>query len=71
MVEVDKVKEGWIWIQGSCKWYYYCEKWVICGGMLLFVYLSEGYELGNNDSKDNCVVCKCCIVKEVVDQGSC
>lgn len=68
MAEVDKAKEGWTWTQGSRKWHYYRERRAICGGMLLFVHPSEGYELGNNDSKDNCAACKRRIAKEVADQ---
>ena len=56
--------EGWTWTYGSRKWHYYREKRSICGSMLIFVHPSEGYELGNNDSKDNCAACRREIAKK-------
>lgn len=55
---VDPKTEGWTWTQGGRKWHYYRNGRAICGGMMLFAHPGEGYELGNNDSKDNCAACK-------------
>lgn len=56
--------EGWTWTQNSRKWHYFREKRAICGGMLMFVHPSEGYEVGNNDSTDNCAACRRKLSKE-------
>jgi hypothetical protein len=57
-VSEKNATQGWTWTHGARKWHYYRERRAICGGMLIFVHPSEGYELGNNDSKDNCAACK-------------
>jgi hypothetical protein len=50
--------EGWTWHQGGRKWHYYRGHKALCGGMMMLVHPSEGYELGNTDSKDNCAACR-------------
>lgn len=54
----DSRVEGWTWVRNSRKWHYYRECRAICGGMMMFCHPSEGYELGNDDSEDNCAACK-------------
>lgn len=58
VLAADPKTEGWTWHQGGRKWHYYREKRAICGGMLLLVHPSEGYELGSDNSPDNCAACK-------------
>lgn len=69
MVEVNKAVEGWTWTHGARKWHYYREKRAVCGRMLLFVHPDEGYELGKNDSPDNCAACKQKLAKESAIKG--
>ena len=55
---IDKRVEGWTWTHGGRKWHYYRDSRAICGGWLLLKHPSEGYEIGNDDSADNCAACK-------------
>jgi len=54
----DRMTEGWTWHHGGRKWHYYRNGCAICGGMMLLKHPSEGYELGNDDSADNCAACR-------------
>lgn len=65
----DKSVEGWTWTHGARKWHYYREKRAICGGVLMWVHPSEGYQLGNDTSKDNCAACKRAIAKATGSQA--
>lgn len=50
--------EGWTWLMNSKKWHYFvdgeslCKRWMYLGSSL------DKLQKGNNDSPDNCVVCK-------------
>lgn len=55
---VDSKVEGWTWHIGGRKWHYYRDYRAVCGGMMLLVHPSEGYQLGNDESPDNCAACK-------------
>ena len=62
---MDKNKEeGWTWLQNSKKWHYFRNKKSLCGKWSLFIHPNEGYELGNNDSSDNCTTCRKKLEKE-------
>jgi len=50
-------KEGWTWLVNSKKWHYFKEARSLCGKFVLFKKPVDGFETGNNDSKDNCIAC--------------
>jgi len=54
----DSKTEGWTWHHGGRKWHYYRDHRAICGKQMLLVHPSEGYELGNDNSSDNCPACQ-------------
>lgn len=62
--DVDNKVEGWTWTHVSKKWCYYRGLKAICGKQIMFKHPTEGYELGNYDSKDNCTGCKKKLIKE-------
>lgn len=49
------LKEGWVWFLNSKKAHYVKEHRALCGRWL---YLGNTYELGNDDSVDNCAECR-------------
>lgn len=58
VVGPDPRVEGWTWVRNSRKWHYYRGCRAICMGMMMFCHPSDGYELGNDESDDNCAACK-------------
>ncbi len=58
-------KEGWTWLRNSKQWHYFREGRSLCGKFALFVKPQDGFEIGNNESKNNCTGCKKKILKEV------
>ena len=50
--------EGWTWIYHRRKWHYYRNYKALCGRSLLLRHPNEGYQSGNDGSKDNCAACK-------------
>ena len=51
-------KEGWAWLWNSQKWHYFRGGRSLCGKFLLLAHPEEGYEIGNDLSKDNCAICR-------------
>ena len=45
-------KEGWAWLWNSQKWHYFRGGRSLCGKFLLLAHPEEGYEIGNDLSKD-------------------
>lgn len=58
MGDIDSDFEGWTWTHGARKWHYYRSLRAICGGTLMLAHPSEGYQLGNDNSPDNCASCR-------------
>ncbi len=58
MAKEKNEKEGWTWLHNSKKWHYFREGRSLCGKFMLFKNPTDGFEIGNNDSEDNCVGCK-------------
>lgn len=54
-------KEGWGWIRNSPKWHYFVDGRSLCGKWL-GLGLGE-LEQGNDESGDNCTVCKKALAK--------
>lgn len=54
--ETQKQKEGWLLLANSRKWHYFisgrslCREWMVIRRV--------DYELGNDDSPDNCKICQ-------------
>ena len=62
--------EGWTWLHNSGKWHYFRDGKSICKQFMLLKHPSEGYEIGNDDSSDNCKACKRALAKEKADASS-
>jgi len=58
LLPIDQKTEGWTWHLGGRKWHYYRNKRALCGGVLMLIHPSEGYEQGNDSSPENCTACK-------------
>lgn len=61
---VDPKVEGWTWTHGGKKWHYYRQGRALCRRQMLLIHPSEGYELGVDDSPDNCAECARRLAKE-------
>lgn len=48
---------GWTWLYNASKWHYFEGQKSLCGRHMILRHPTEGYEIGNNDSADNCKVC--------------
>lgn len=51
-------KEGWTWLQNSAKWHYFRDNRSLCGKFAVLRTPQEGFEIGNNESPDNCAGCR-------------
>lgn len=51
------MKEGWTYLYNSTKWHYFRGGRSLCARYFLLMDPREGYEQGNNASKDNCKGC--------------
>jgi len=60
--------EGWTWLKNSRKWHYFRENRSLCGKFAIFVKPEKGFEIGGNDSSDNCAKCSRLIKKETADK---
>ncbi len=58
LVGPDPRAEGWTRVRNSRTWHYYRDCRAICGGMMMLCHPRYGYDLGNDDSADNCADCK-------------
>ena len=56
--------EGWTWLHNAKKWHYFRGGKSMCGQWQLFKHPNEGYEIGNENSTDNCKACKRALLKE-------
>ena len=52
----DEINEGWTWLYNTTKWHYFKEGRSLCGKWM--VLSKQDYELGNDDSPDNCKTCQ-------------
>lgn len=55
-IENEKT-EGWTWIRNSPKWHYFVDKLSLCRKFMLLQQPND-FEQGNNDSPDNCALCR-------------
>jgi len=55
-------KEGWTWLYNSKKWHYFKDGMSLCGKFMLLK--SDKLEQGNDDSLDNCAICKKTLKKQ-------
>ena len=60
--------EGWTWLHNSRKWHYFRNNRSLCGGFGTLSHPSEGYEVGNDESKDNCASCRRAKLAEVANE---
>jgi hypothetical protein len=58
--------EGWTWLYNSTKWHYFRNNRSLCGKWALWA-VGE-LEQGNDNSPDNCVVCRRKLAKEKKDK---
>jgi hypothetical protein len=56
--------EGWTWLLNAKKWHCMRNARSLCGRYMTFTTPSEGYEVGNDNSPDNCRACACMLEKE-------
>lgn len=64
MSTVDSKVEGWTWLTNAKKWHYFKDGRSACLGYLVFKHPSEGYEVGNDASPDNCKACQRALEKQ-------
>jgi len=50
--------EGWTWLSNSRKWHYFVNGQSLCRKWTLWGWKSHDYELGNDNSPDNCAECR-------------
>ena len=50
-----EVGEGWTWLINSPKWHYVRKGMSLCNR---FMVLNTEFEQGNDESPDNCLVCR-------------
>lgn len=62
-----KKEEGWTWLVNSRKWHYFINGRSLCGKFLLLVV--PELEQGNDDSPDNCVICRRELEKRKIKGG--
>lgn len=60
MNKLDKAEmnEGWLWLYNSTKWHYFVDNKSICKKFALFASSGRKFEIGNDNSKDNCTTCR-------------
>lgn len=55
-------KEGWTWLTNSPKWHYFRDSRSLCNKFMLFG--EHKFEQNNDNSSDNCAMCKKKLDKE-------
>lgn len=58
---MSELKEGWKWLANAPKWHYFREGRSLCGRWMTF---GNEFELGNDNSADNCPTCRKKLLKE-------
>lgn len=59
---MSEENEGWIWLANATKWHYIRKGRSLCGSWMFLG--KQNYQLGNNDSPDNCKACQKKLTKE-------
>ncbi|TAN60753.1 hypothetical protein EPN18_08015 [bacterium] len=67
-METATTNEGWVYLKNSPKWHYIRNRTSLCNK---FLYLgTQELEQGNNNSPDNCAVCRKKLEKEKAEVNS-
>lgn len=53
---MEKLTEGWKWLINATKWHYFVDYQSLCGRWGTFT--MDSLEQGNDESPDNCKMCK-------------
>ncbi len=51
-------QEGWTWLVNSRKWHYFRNSRSLCGKFMLLGSMLDELVQGNNNSPDNCLICR-------------